>query len=220
VQRSQCLPEGGNLEAHELSAVATELRRALDWVGDAHTIRLSRDQHARTLWHECYPALSHARPDLYGAATSRAEAQVLRLSAIYAVLDCSFSIGLPHLQAALAVWDYCSASAALFFGTSTGDHIADRILEAINASPKGLSRTQMSALFHGHVSGNRIDAALEQLISFGAIVQSNQPTGGRPATLWSATAETQSMGEEERADESTTEDATNEESIQEQTKFA
>ena len=146
VQRSQCLPEGGNLDAHELSAVATELRRALDWVGDAQAIRLSRDQQARTLWHECYPVLSQARPDLYGAATSRAEAQVLRLSAIYAVLDCSSSIGLPHLQAALAVWDYCSASASLFFGTSTGDHTADRILDAINASTNGLSRTQMSAL--------------------------------------------------------------------------
>jgi hypothetical protein len=220
VQRSQCLPEGGNLEAHELSAVATELRRALDWVGDAHTIRLSRDQQARTLWHECYPVLSQARPDLYGAATSRAEAQVLRLSAIYAVLDCSSSIGLPHLQAALAVWDYCSASASLFFGASTGDHTTDRILDAINASTTGLSRTQMSALFHGHLSSNRIDAALEQLISLGAIVQTNQPTGGRPATLWSATAEAQSMGGEETAHESTTEDATNEESMQEQTKFA
>jgi predicted ArsR family transcriptional regulator len=118
------------------------------------------------------------------------------------------------------VWDFCSASASLFFGTATGDHTADRILDAINASTTGLSRTQMSALFHGHLSSNRIDAALEQLISFGAIVQSNQPTGGRPATLWSATAETQSMGEEEKADASTTEDATNEESIQEQTKFA
>jgi hypothetical protein len=35
VQRSQCLPEGGNLDGHELSAVATELRRALDWATDA-----------------------------------------------------------------------------------------------------------------------------------------------------------------------------------------
>ncbi|MEA2543728.1 MAG: hypothetical protein QOH35_5094, partial [Acidobacteriaceae bacterium] len=57
VQRSQCLPEGGNLGAHELSAVAAELRRALDWVGDANGIRLSRDEEARALWHEGYPEL-------------------------------------------------------------------------------------------------------------------------------------------------------------------
>jgi hypothetical protein len=217
VQRSQCLPEGGNLDAHELSAVATELRRALDWVGDAHTIRLSRDEQARTLWNDCYPVLSQVHPGLYGAATSRAEAQVLRLSAIYSVLDCSSSIRLPHLQAALAVWDYCSASASLFFGISTGDHNADRILEAVNASPNGLSRTQMSALFHGHLSSDRIEAALEQLVSLGAIQQISQPSAGRPSTLWSATPEPEPLNEEELHDFSTTEEMANEESMQEQT---
>ena len=217
VQRSQCLPEGGSLDAHELSPVATELRRALDWVGDAHTIRLSRDEQARTLWHDCYPVLSQARPDLYGAATSRAEAQVLRLSAIYAVLDCSSTIRLPHLQAALAVWDYCSASASLFFGPSTGDHTADRILEAINASTSGLSRTQISALFHGHLSSDRIEAALEQLMSLGAIQETSQPSAGRPSTLWSALSESDLFNEEESHDLSTTEETANEVSMQEQT---
>ena len=219
VQRSQCLPEGGNLEAHELSAIAAELRRALDWVGDAQTLRLVRDDQARALWHDRYPALSQVRPGLYGAATSRAEAQVLRLSAIYAVLDCSPVIGLPHLQAALAVWDYCSASASLLFGTSTGDHTTDRILEAINASTEGfLSRKQIGALFHGRLSSSRIEAALEQLISLGAIYQqSSQPTGGRPSTLWSAIPESESLNEEESNDESTLEGTTNEESMQGQT---
>jgi hypothetical protein len=218
VQRSQCLPEGGNLDAHELSAVAAELRRALDWVGDAHTLRLVRDDQARALWHDCYPALSQVRPGLYGAATSRAEAQVLRLSALYAVLDCSPIIRLPHLQAALAVWDYCSASASLFFGTATGDHTTDRILEAINASTAGcLSRMQITALFHGRLSSSRIEAALEQLISLGAIYPSSQPSGGRPSTLWSAIPESESLVEEESHDGSTTEETTNEESMQQQT---
>jgi hypothetical protein len=219
VQRSQCLPEGGDLDAHEISAVAAELRRALDWAGDAHTLRLVRDDQARDLWRDCYPALSQVRPGLYGAATSRAEAQVLRLSALYAVLDCSPIIRLPHLQAALAVWDYCSASASLFFGTSTGDHITDRILEAINASTAGcLSRMQIAALFHGRLSSSRIEAALEQLTSLGAIYQSaSQPSGGRPSTLWSAMPESESLVEEESHDGSTTKEMANEESMQHQT---
>ena len=90
--------------------------------------------------------------------TSRAEAQVLRLSAIYAALDSSSVVGLPHLQAALAVWDYCSASASHLFGDSTGDAIADRILEALVESPQGISKQQIRRLFHGHVSCDRIDA--------------------------------------------------------------
>jgi hypothetical protein len=68
VQRSQCLPEGGNLEAHDLSALATEIRRALAWVGDAHTIRLVRDDQARELWHDRYPALSQVHPGQYGGS--------------------------------------------------------------------------------------------------------------------------------------------------------
>jgi hypothetical protein len=216
VQRSQCLPEGGNLDGHELSAVAAELRRALDWAADAGAIRLVRDNQARALWHEHYPALSQLRPGLYGAATSRAEAQVLRLSAIYAVLDCSPIIRLPHLQAALAVWDYCSASASLFFGTSTGDYTADRILGAINASNGRLSRQQISALFHGHLSSSRIEAALEQLMSLGAIYQSSQPTGGRPSSLWSATTGAERPAGQESLDESMAEETDKEESMQEQ----
>src|ERR1700722_6284509 len=216
VQRSQCLPEGGNLGAHDLSAVAAERRGALDWVAAAGAIRLVRDDEARALWHERYPVLSQARPGLYGAATSRAEAQVLRLSALYAVLDCSPIIRLPHLRAALAVWDYCSASASLFFGTSTGDHTADRILEAINASGT-LSRQQISAPFQGHLSSSRIEAALEQLLSLGAIYQSSRPTGGRPSTLWSATPGSECMADQESHDESTAEETANEESLQEQT---
>ncbi len=217
VQRSQCLPDSGSLDSHELSTIAAELRRALDWAGDAGAIHLVRDDQARALWHQRYPALSHVRPGLYGAATSRAEAQVLRLSAIYAVLDSSPLIRLPHLQAALAVWDYCSASASLFFGESTGDHIADRILEAINASTEGLSRKQISALFHGHHSSSRIEAALEQLISLGAISQASQPTGGRPSTLWSAIPESECPAPEASQDDPAAEETEDESFMQEHT---
>jgi hypothetical protein len=187
VQRSQCLPDGGNLSAREQSAVASELRRALDWVGSATDILFARDNTARELWQDWYPVLSQVHPGLYGAATSRAEAQVLRLSAIYAALDCTSVIGVDHLQAALAVWHYCSASAALLFGTATGDHAADRIKEALDAAPDGLSRIQIRALFHGHLSSERIDAALQQLMSIGVIGQQTQPSrGGRCSTLWTA----------------------------------
>ena len=138
VQRNNCLPEGGDLSDGALSGVARELRRALDWAAATPEILFRRDDPARKLWQDCYPALSQLRPGLRGAATSRAEAQVLRLSAIYAALDTSSVVGLPHLQAALAVWDYCSTSASHLFGESTGDAIADRILEALVEAPQGI----------------------------------------------------------------------------------
>jgi hypothetical protein len=202
VQRSNCLPEGGSLSTGDLSPVARELRHALDWAAATPEILFRRDAAARDLWRDRYPALSQLRTGLRGAATSRAEAQVLRLSAIYAALDSTSVIGLPHLQAALAVWDYCYSSAALLFGTSTGDPIADRIREAIQASNDGLSKYQIRRLFHGHVEGSRIDAALEQLVALGALYAQSEATGGRPSTLWSAIEE----NEPEENEESTAEE--------------
>jgi hypothetical protein len=196
VQRSNCLPDGGSLGANELSAVARELRLALDWAAATPEILFRRDHQARELWQDCYPALSQLHPGLRGAATSRAEAQVLRLSAIYAAIDSSPVVGLPHLQAALAVWDYCATSASLLFGDSTGDPIADRIREALEGAPDGLSKSQIRRLFQGHVSTDRIDAALEQLIALDAADCHSQVTGGRPATRWSALAEQHQENEE------------------------
>jgi hypothetical protein len=109
---------------------------------------------------------------------------------------------LPDLQAAFAAWDYCYASASLLFGMSTRDSIADRIREAIEASGDGLSKSQIRRLFHGHVEGNRIDAALEPLVALGALTLHSEPTGGRPSTHWSAIEK----DEHEENEESVTED--------------
>ncbi len=79
--------------------------------------------------------MSQSRADVYGAATSRGEAQVLRLSAIYAALDCSPLVEACHLHAALAVWDYCLATARLFFDASRVDPTVQRIGKALDAAP-------------------------------------------------------------------------------------
>jgi hypothetical protein len=188
VRRSQCLPEGGSLRPEDLAGVARQLRRTLNWVGnEIERSPFARDAAARQLWNDRYFVLSHPRAALFGAATSRAEAQVLRLSAIYAALDCSPIVTTQHLEAALAVWDYCSASAALIFVPAAIDPIVERIREALDASPDGLTRDQIRSLFQHHVRSERIDAALEQLTTLGTITSQKSRGRGRPSTLWSAT---------------------------------
>jgi hypothetical protein len=103
------LPGGGSLPEHKLSAVAGELRSALHWTQGQGELFFRRTEAAGQLWREHYPVLSQGR----------AEAQVLRLSAIYAALDRSAFIEPAHLEAALAVWDYCQASARLFFDAAS-----------------------------------------------------------------------------------------------------
>jgi len=79
---------------------------------------------------------------LLGALLSRAEAQVLRLSILYAGLDKSMIIHPVHLRAAVAVWEYAMASVQYIFGDKLGDPDADAILDALRAHPsEGLTRT-------------------------------------------------------------------------------
>jgi hypothetical protein len=196
VHRGQSLPEGGSLPPDRLSALARELRRTLDWAQTPTEILFRRTEAARELWTDRYPALSQGRPDAYGAATSRAEAQVLRLSALYAALDCSGQVEVAHLQAALAVWDYCQASARRFFNDAPIDPTARRISEAISAAPEGLSLGQIGGLFHGHVSKERIDLAIQQLSTLG-IIDCHRPTApgrGRPATIWAPASGAKNAG--------------------------
>ena len=184
VRRSKSLPDGGSLPPEQQSALACELRRTLAWVQTQNELLFSRTPAASELWTERYDKLSQGRGDAYGAATSRAEAQVLRLSAIYAALDRTPLIDACHLEAALAVWDYCLAGARLLFDTAPIDPTAQRISQALDVNPEGLSRVQIRCLFHRHVSKERIDLALEQLLKLGLINRETTAGRGRSATLW------------------------------------
>ena len=186
VHRIQALPDGGSLPAHELEVLTTRLRHTLDWARSAGSFRLQRSEATSVLWHRYYADLTQSQKGIYPAATSRAEAQVLRLSALYAVLDSSITVEPVHLHAALALWDYCASGAAGLFGIATGDSIADRILAALNTQPNGISKTRISAIFHGKLSVERVDGALDHLHALGVIHASRLSGNGRDTVLWQA----------------------------------
>jgi hypothetical protein len=146
VRRSKELPDGGHVSDEVLAPLVERLRVALG-AGRAVTV-MRRDAAARDLWHAEYTRLSEGRPGLLGAVTSRAEAQVVRLACVYALLDNSATVCEPHLRAALALWDFASRSAGFLFTESLGDPLADRLLQELRARPgDGMSRNEMFNLF-------------------------------------------------------------------------
>ncbi|HXX19872.1 MAG TPA: DUF3987 domain-containing protein [Candidatus Acidoferrum sp.] len=185
-RRSKCLPDGGNLTDEELAPLATRLRQAITPTNKVR--EMHRDDAAGKLWHQVYPQLSDGKPGLLGAVVSRAEAQVLRLSMIYALLDSSSVIRVEHLRAALAVWEYCEASAAHIFGGSFGDPVADTILAKLRSLPpgQGLTRTHIRDVLARHCPERRINVALDLLEARGLAVRINEVTGGRPVERWIA----------------------------------
>src|SRR5262249_36013415 len=113
VRRSKCLPKGGRHPEEELAPLVDRLQAALE---AARRIGLmERDADAEAIWEEVYPELSEGKPGLMGAMIARAEAQVMRLALLYALLDGSDIIRREHMLAALAVWEYYEASARFIF---------------------------------------------------------------------------------------------------------
>lgn len=174
VRRSKALPEGGG---HiDLDTLITRLREAVEFAKAAEEIR--KDSEARGIWREVYPSLSDGKPGLFGALTSRAEAQTMRLACLYALLDSSSLICKEHLLAALALWEYSEASVRYIFGDTTGDPVADRIIEALRHSPEGFSRSEIYNLSGRHTKADRIDTAIGLLLTRGMIELERRLTEG------------------------------------------
>jgi hypothetical protein len=185
VRRSRLLPEGGHLDPTQLAPLAARLAQAARFASWAQHISLDDD--ARQLWWQRYPALSAARPGMWGAATARAEAHVVRLATIYALLDQRTRISITHLRAALAVWDYAARSALHVFGDSLGDPMADDIRHALTEHPQGLTRTELRDLFNRNRTRAQIGRALDLLVGAGLAQTHTRTDRGRPLQHWTAT---------------------------------
>jgi hypothetical protein len=184
VRRSQFLAFGGTVDSEALSVFISRLAKALKFGRDAGQMIFSKQ--SRKLWKKEYRKLSAEVPGLLGATTSRAEAQVLRLSILYALLDCSSIIHRKHLCAAFAVWRYCRDSARYIFGDSFADPVADNIMRSLRKNPNGLTRTEIRELFQRNRSEPEINNGLRVLVEHGLVRFEREATGGQPAERWLA----------------------------------
>jgi hypothetical protein len=185
-KRSKCLPEGGHLSELDVAPIIERLKGVL--VASKRVGLIERDAEARAAWNRVYEDLSEGEPGLFGAATNRAEAQVLRLSTLYAVLDGSAVVTTTHLRAALAVWKYSESSARYIFGDAIGDETADTIDRALRAAKDdGLTRTEISRLFGRNLDAARIQSAINLLVEYRRVRSDREATEGRTAERWFST---------------------------------
>ncbi len=186
VGRSKVLPDGGNLCDEDLEPIREHLRAVIQFAKTAG--KIDRNTEARNLWHRVYTRLTGDRFGLLGSMTARAEAQVMRLSVLYAMLDMSNDVKIEHLKAALAVWDYCERSAKYVFGNSLGNRIADTLLAELRQAPEaGLTRTEMlHNVFNKNKTASEIADALRLLHDNGLAHRRDDPgnEAGRPTERW------------------------------------
>jgi hypothetical protein len=187
VHRSKLLPHGSAQDTEITNQLGAKTLEALTAARDIS--RVTMTEVAAQHWRDIYKSLAEGTPGLLGAITDRAEAQTIRLALIYALLDRAAQIDVLHLDAALAVWRFCEASARHIFGNTLGNPTADTILRALqNAGANGLARTDLFNLFGRNLPVNKIDAALVALLNNGNARRGipKKPMRGRPIEMWFA----------------------------------
>lgn len=186
VKKSKLLPEGGKPSDEELKVLAGKLLEAIEF---AQTMEeMKRDEKARLLWVEKYSELAVERGGAFGNATTRVRSQIARLSVIYALMDRSNIIKREHLEAARDFWNHCENSARQIFGESTGDKLADDILQLLRDADNGLSKTEIIKLTGNNFNAKRINDALKILaddnLAHWIIV--SKPDSKKPVENWFA----------------------------------
>ncbi len=186
--RSKLIPNNVPLPEGYLNEEIHSLREALVFGRKQGLMR--RDEAAEGLWAKAYERLGSDPGGLLGGATNRGEAQVVRLSVLFAVLDCSPVIREEHLRAALAVWEYCGESARHAFGERIGDPLMDKLAAGLKASGvQGLSRTQIHGdIFQRNQPGERIAAALVRLEEMGLARKIPKEGESREGVAWVASS--------------------------------
>jgi hypothetical protein len=176
--RTRLLPDGGEIQSEDFTKEIEALRIAIRSARNRGEIKLSEE--ARRYWHEIYLDLTKDLPGRWGEVTSRSEAQVLRLALIYCLLDGGECIQVSHLQAAEALWNYCSESARWAFVEFQFSRNAQKLLAALESGPLALAQISKD-VFRGNLEQARIEAALHEIKDRTIIVR--HATRGRDATV-------------------------------------
>jgi len=162
VHRTKLIPSPKGVPPETLEPLVNELRAAVTFAQSAG--EMTRNPAAEELWAAKYAELSEGKPGLSGGITSRAEAQVLRLSMIYALMDQSAVIRPEHLNAALAFWDYSDRSVSLIFRDQLGDPNVDRVWDYLTTLGK-LGRAMIHNILRRNASKQEVDRICEVLVA-------------------------------------------------------
>lgn len=149
VKKARNLPAGGEIpETLRFRDLIAECARNLGWARDTLG-KVIRTDEAYPYWERLYN--EYDAKDTYGihrSVTSRGIQHIIRFSLIYAFMDGEEEVREAHIKAAEAVWEYCSASAKVVFGNSTGNEMADLILDELQEYPdEGLSLKEIKLAF-------------------------------------------------------------------------
>ena len=184
-EREHLLPHGGDVP-HRAETLVRELAHAVSTARQFQTVGWSASGAAR--WTAIYSALT--QPIAAGQMASllaRGPTHVIRLAMTFALLDSANLVDAAHLDAALAVWQYCADSARYVFHAS--ETLSARAVQYLNALHSagviGLDREALRKVEGSNSTpAATITAALAELREAGLVRMAMHKTTGRPREVW------------------------------------
>lgn len=190
-ERSKFLPLPEVFDART-PGVAEFADRLFTALGDAQHVGVVDFDAETEAWYvnELYKKLSTPHTvGVCGELSARAAPMVRRLAMIYALLDGCNVVKMPHLKAALAVWDYSMETVVYLWGDAVGDEVADTILRGLRSRGPMTSTQISNDLFARNIKSERLMQALNLLIDSHKVVEEKPDTKeakGRPAKVYRA----------------------------------
>jgi Protein of unknown function (DUF3987) len=188
VHRSKKLPMPSGIDPEVLDGLSKRLAKNLTSARTKNQITLG--QEAKTLWSgEVYDEMISCDDEnaAYTPFIQRAAPYCRRIAALIAVLDGRTVAGKEDLASAAALVRYSIASAKYVLHRQARDPRLDKIRRAVDTSPDGLTRSEISALFSRNLSSTVLDELLTALTGDGEYEIITRATGGRPAEVYRRT---------------------------------
>lgn len=179
-RRSKLVPLPERIADTKLAPIRRELWRVISLAQQRGVITLTKG--AQELWEYIYPELSEEHSGITGSLVSRGEAQTIRLSLIYALLDGKDQIEETHLESARAMWSYSRDSTLYIFSHWTNKNSLDQ--KIMKALEKGaLTASELSAALGRNTPKSQMEPALKRLEAQNRIEISMQQTGPHRPTI-------------------------------------
>lgn len=181
-ERSKLLPRG-DISQINYNAVVTKLHAAVDAAKGIGEIK--RDAEAEALWAIEYTRLNTGLSStMMDALLARAEAHIVRLSLLYALLDCSKVVRKEHLKAAIAVWDFVEASVRYVFQGSP-DPESGKILRYLEDHSPATSSEIRRFVFGDNKSAEWAAEKMHILLEVGKVRQCKKEFKTKTLDAWS-----------------------------------
>lgn len=188
------LPEGGNITHFERNRLVVALKRAIEC--GKLTKEMNFTTEAQAAWGmngvdnpaSFFDRLEKLPPGVPGMILQRGIPQVRRIACIFAILDESQMVEVCHLEAAMAVWDYCAQTVMHIFGEEIGNKMAENILALLRErEDEGIKQSEFYDMWGKTKNATEIKPALSVLEKHQkAFSRKAQHTVGRPAVVWFA----------------------------------